>query len=654
MTTEHPYGAWPSPLTPELVVTGARSIRELHVADGVAWWLEQRPDEAGRQVVVRREVDGTVRDVTPADVNVRSRVHEYGGGAYAVDGATVWYVDASDQRIHRCHDGGAPEPITPAPEAPAAVRYGDLTLAPDGRHLLCVRETHHGPTAREVVNDLVAVPTQVTAEGPSAPHVLASGADFVASPRPSPDGTRLAYVRWDHPDMPWDATAVVVADLDGAHTGRERVVAGADREESAIAPAWSPDGALHVLTDRTGYWSLHRLEADALVEVAATDADLALPPWQLGQPGLAFLPDGRAVAIAVDEAVERPVVIDATSGSIRALSDEHTVCRAVAADAEAVWFLGASPTRFPEVARVPLEEAGTRHARPEVVHRTRELPVDPAWLPEPEAVRFRADPQALPAQALLYPPTSPWAHGPADAAPPAIVVGHGGPTGHSPPTLSLATAFWTSRGYAVIDVNYRGSTGFGRELRHALRGQWGVVDVADVAAAPAALAERGAVDASRAVVRGGSAGGYTTLAALAFTDAFAAGASFYGVADLALLAQETHKFESRYLDRLVGPLPQARETYDARSPLRHAERITCPVILFQGLRDRIVPPSQAQAIAEALAARGIAHALVTFPEEDHGFRDAVNQQRCLEAEQSFYAQVLGLPHPEDVAPITLS
>ena len=650
MRTASPYGSWPSPITPEMVASAARGQSELARDGEDLCWLEQRPDEGGRQVVVRRTAEGSVVDATPAGVNVRSRVHEYGGGAYAVRGGVVWYVDAHDQRIHRCDDAVSATPITPAPTEPGAVRYGDLTWSADGAHLLCVRETHHGPGAEDVVNELVAVP----ADGAGEPVVLASGSDFVASPRPSPDGTRLAYVRWDHPNMPWDATQVVLADLDGTRVTREQVVTGADREESAIHPAWSPEGVLHLLTDRTGWWNLHRLEAGALVAIAPVEADLALPPWQLGQPGLSVLADGRVVAIAVEDAVERPVLIDPTAGTARPLSQQHTVCRAVIADGQTVWFLGASPTRVTEVARVAIGAAGSTPSAPEVLQRSRELPIDPAWLPEPEPVWCTAEADAPAAHAFLYPPTSPQACGPDDEAPPAIVLGHGGPTGHSPPRLSLSIAFWTSRGFAVVDVNYRGSSGFGRDYRHALRGAWGVVDVADVAAAPRALAERGAVDPQRLVVRGGSAGGYTVLSALAFTDAFAAGASYYGVADLSLLAEETHKFESRYLDRLVGPLPEAGDVYAARSPLRHAQRITCPVVLFQGLADRIVPPSQAEAIAAALARGGVPHALVTFADEDHGFRDAENLIRCLEAEQSFYAQVLGLPHPEGVARLPLA
>ncbi|QBI19827.1 S9 family peptidase [Egibacter rhizosphaerae] len=651
MRTE-PYGAWESPISPELVVQGARRLGELRVDGAGLWWLEQRPDEGGRTAIVRRDPDGTVADVTPEEANVRTRVHEYGGGAYAVDDGTCWYTEFEDQRIHRLDPGGAPRPITPEPSEPAALRYADLTPTADRRHLLCVRERHHGPAATDVVNELVAVP----ADGQGAPTRLAGGHDFVAAPRPSPDGRHLAWVGWDHPSMPWDETTLWVARLEGTAVSRPAAVAGGHGSgESVILPTWAPDGALHFMSDRSGWWNLHRVEdPDAAADrqpqnLAPVADDLALPPWQFGQTPAAFLDDGRIAVVRIEDAVERPALLDPAAGTVTPLPVAHTVCRSLATDGRRLWYVGASPRLFEEIVEV---DVAASTCEPRSVHRSRDLPVDPDWLPEPESVWLPTG-DGERTQAFVYPPTSPTHRGPEGERPPAIVTSHGGPTGHSPPSLSLSTAFWTSRGFAVADVNYRGSTGFGRAYRDALKGRWGLADVDDCASSARFLAERGDADPTRLAIRGGSASGYTTLCALTFTDTFAAGASHFGVADPALLAEETHKFESRYLDGLIAPFPERRDVYDARSPLQHAGQASCPIILLQGLEDLVVPPSQAEAMVAALAERGIPHAYVAFPDEQHGFRKAENQIAALEAELSFYLQVFGLEHPPDLPRVSL-
>ncbi len=653
MPTTVPPGAWPSPVTAEAVASAARHLSEPRVADGAVWWLEQRPDEGGRTALVRRGPDGTVDDALPAEANVRTRVHEYGGGAYAVHGGTCCYVEFTDQRLYRREPGSEPVAITPEPTEPAAVRYADLTLDASGALLYAVRETHHGPAATDVVNDLVVLP----ADGAGAPQVLASGHDFYAAPRPSPDGRRLAFVAWDHPHMPWDETGVYLVDLTPGGAGEPTLVAGGPgRGESAIAPCWDPaNGTLHLVSDRSGWWNLHRLDErsgpPSLRNLAPVAADLTLPPWQLGQPLCAFLPDGRIAVVLVEEARSRPAVLDPASATVTPLPIAQTACNGLAADGARLWATGASTTEFSHLACA--EVGGTAaDADVRIVHRSVEVDLDEAWLPEPQARRVDVGEGEV-THAFLYPPTSVTHDAPEGQAPPLIVTTHGGPTGHSPPVLSLSTVFWTSRGFAVLDVNYRGSSGFGRAYRDALKGRWGEVDVADAAAAAQAAASRGEADPGRLAIRGGSAGGYTTLAALAFTDVFAAGASYYGVADLALLAEETHKFESRYLDGLVAPWPERRDVYDARSPLTHAEEIACPVILLQGLEDRVVPPSQAEAMLAALAERGVRHAYVAFPGEPHGFRKASSLVAALEAEWSFYLQVLDLPHPEDLPRVTL-
>ncbi len=662
-----PYGSWPSELTADLLVQGATGLTELRRDGERVHWLELRPSEGGRQVVVGALPEGGREELIPPDANARTRVHEYGGGSYLVVDGVVWFSGFQDQRLYRLDPGGEPRPITPEPPAPAALRYADLELTPDRRWLIAVRERHEGPSAEQVHNELVAIPADGAAAGDGGDGevvVLADGHDFVASPRLAPDGRRLAYVVWDHPNMPWDDTTLLVArylEVDGRPTLEVPVaVAGAPAvSESVMAPAWSPDGTLHLLADRTGWWNLYRYEPGAarwgdgtLHNLAEVAVDLGAPAWQLGLSLFGFLDDGRIAVIATDHAVMRPSVLDPERGTVEPLGLPFTACRSLLASGSTMTFIGGSPTHPDTVVEVevpPRDRDPTQVAwRP--IHVSRELPVDPDWLPEPEVISFPTS-DGMTAHALFHRPRNPDVVGPDDERPPLIVTSHGGPTSHVPPRLDLGAAFWTSRGFAVVDVNYRGSTGFGRAYREALRGTWGVYDVDDCVAAARALAERGEVDPARTVIRGGSASGFTTLAALAFRDVFAAGASHFGVADLAALVRDTHRFESRYLDRLVGPYPQAEAVYRERSPIHHVEGLSCPVILLQGLLDRIVPPAQAEAMAAALDAKGIPYAHVTFADEDHGFRKAENQIRALEAELSFYGQVLGFEVADELTPV---
>lgn len=643
-----PYGVWPSPITAELVYAEARGLHEVTIDGDDVYWLELRPSEGGLQVLVRRGADGSTTDVTPQGTNVRTRVHEYGGGSYLVRGGAVWFTDFGDQRLYRIDpDGSEPRPITPEPPGPAAWRYADMDLTPDDAWVVCVREVHHGETAEEVENEIVAIP----ADGQGAARTLVSGRDFFASPRVSPDGGSLAYVAWDHPNMPWDETEVAVVDLgtDFEAGDPTRIAGGSGGAESVIAPVWSPWGELHVISDRTGWWNLYRWDApsdaagDRLTPVVQVEAELGQPMWQLGQALYGFLHDGRVAVIATRQAVETPSVLDPVAGTIQALGTDHTALRSLATDGRRVVFAGASPERPQEIVRIDATGGGDS----EVLARSREIPVDPSWLSRGETISFPTS-RREEAHAFLYRPRNPDVTPPAGERPPLIVTSHGGPTSHVAPALNLAVQFWTSRGFAVVDVNYRGSTGYGRAYRQALYGEWGLLDVDDCTAAARYLVERGEVDPDRLAIRGGSASGYTTLCALVFHDVFSAGASYYGVADLALLVEETHKFEARYLDQLVGPYPEAEETYRARSPIHHADQLERPVILLQGLEDRVVPPSQAETMVEAMDRNATPHCYVTFPDEDHGFRDAASLVRSLEAELSFYAQVFGFEPADDL------
>jgi dipeptidyl aminopeptidase/acylaminoacyl peptidase len=650
-----PHGSWPTPITSEVVVRSARVPSGVAVDGADVWWSENRPEEGGRTALVRRQARGggpgapelaDPVDVLPEPWNVRTGVHEYGGGAWWVRGGVCWFASWADQRLWRLAPGDAePVALTPEPPAPRALRYADGDLHPGGQVLACVRELHP-PDGAEAVNEIVVL----DAHRPSEPEVVVSGPDFVADPRWSPDGARLSWLEWDHPDMPWDATRLVVRDVEA---GTQQVVAGGPGE-SVCQPRWAPDGTLWFSSDRSGFWSLLRWDPDrGEVEVTVDlGADIGFPQWVFGQSCYAHLADG-SVAFVVRRGGLDHLALRSPDGAVADLDVPHTSIDSLRARGRAVVYVAAGPTAEPHVVEVPVE-AGTARA-PRVLAPPRELPVGPEWFSVPEPVAFPTGGGAT-AHALLYRPTNPLVRAPEGERPLLLVLIHGGPTSAARPMLKLATQYWTSRGFAVVDVNYRGSTGYGRAFRELLRGEWGVADVEDCVAVVRHLADRGEVDPARCCIRGGSAGGFTTLAALAFHDVFAAGASHYGVADLEVLARDTHKFESRYLDGLVAPYPEGREVYEARSPIHHVDRIDRPLAVFQGLDDAIVPPNQAEMIVGALRDRGVPVAYVAFEGEQHGFRQAAAIRRALDAELSFYAQVLGfaLPEQEAIEPVEVA
>ena len=631
-----PFGTWPSPITPDAIVAETVRLAAVSLDAGRLGWLEGRPGEGGRNVLVRTDGAEQAADITPPPFNVRSRVHEYGGGAYAISGDRVWFSNFEDGRVYVQRGSAAPAALT----AEGSARFADLTVDPMRRRLLAVREMHRedGPP----INDLVAISLD-----DGSTRVLASGHDFFAAPAPSPDGRRLAWLAWNQPDMPWDAAALWLGELDrdGIPRSPARIAGGSGC--SAFQPAWSPDAALWCVFDPDGWWNLHRWYDGELRCMHRADEEFGKPLWQLGTTTFGFDAGGGVVCTWRREGAWRLGRLD-PNGEMTEIPSPWTSIDSLVVEGSTAAFIGGAPDRSAAVASLDLASGETR------LHRTSStLAIDDRILSRPLALTFPTSGGDEIAHGYHYPPRNAAYRAPAGESPPLIVMSHGGPTGCTSDTLSPATQFWTSRGFAVLDVDYRGSTGYGRAYRERLYGEWGVVDVEDCVAGALHLAETGRADRERLAIRGGSAGGYTTLSALTFHDAFRAGASYYGISDLEVLAADTHKFEARYLERLVGEWPSDRDVYRARSPLHHASRLACPVIFLQGLDDRVVPPNQAELMVDALDRQGLPVACLMFEGEGHGFRQAGTIRRCLEAELLFYARVFGFEPADALAPLDI-
>ena len=630
-----PYGSWKSPITSDLIVAQSISLGEARLDGGKLSWVEGRPQEQGRFVIVRQDADGSAHDVTPPPFNVRTRVHEYGGGAWTVCDGMAYFSNFADGRLCRQNVMAADvEALTPAPAHERSWRFADGIIERDRGLWIGVREEH----GEAPVNTIVAVDLRHPGGEPG--RVMADGHDFFSSPRLSPDGTQLLWLTWDHPDMPWNGTTLWLGRLgeDGTLMSAPEPIAGGPTE-SIFQPEWSPDGAAIVfVSDRSGWWNLYRfaLATAETTPLAPRAAEFGQPQWVFGLSTYAFAGPDRIVCACYERGLGTLAVLDLKAGALRPLDLPFTEFGSVRADGNQVVFRGAAPSCPPSI--VALDLGSGRHR---IVKQATDL-LDNAELRIRDHLT-KVEPVEFPttggntAFGLFYPPHNADHDGPADERPPLLVKCHGGPTSSASSALSLGTQYWTSRGIAVLDVNYGGSTGFGRAYRDRLRGQWGIVDVDDCINGAKFLIERGLIDRDRAVISGGSAGGYTTLAALVFHDFFQGGASYYGVSDIAALARDTHKFESRYLDWLIGPYPQAEALYRARSPLFHADRLAKPVIFFQGDEDAIVPPNQTEAMVAALRRNGTPVSYFLFTGEQHGFRKGSNVQRCLDAELHFYA-----------------
>ena len=627
------YGAWRSPVSADLLLAGAVKLSQPSIVieeDGEAvYWLESRPQEGGRGVVVRWSA-GAAQDAIPPGYSAHNRVHEYGGGDYAVHDGVVYFANDEDQRVYRVAPGEAPAPLTPA----GALRYADLSVDAAHARLLCVREDHR-PSDREAINTLAAVPL---AGGEAV--VLVEGADFYAAPRLSPDGRRLAWLSWNHPHMPWDGTELWLAGVadDGSLIDARRVAGGP--AEAIFQPAWSPDGRLTFVSDRSGWWNLYRLAAD-----------FGMAHWVFGLGTYAYESARSLLCAYIDCGEVHLDRLDMDSGRATPLDLPYQLIfpsysRLRVAGGAAV-FIGASATQPPAIVRVDL--ATGEHT---ILRRSTELLVDEGYLSIAQPIEFPTA-GGLAAYGYYYPPRNRDYAAPAGELPPLLVTSHGGPTSATNGFFDLKVQYWTSRGFALLDVDYGGSTGYGRAYRERLYGQWGVVDVADCVNGARYLAERRLVDGERLIIRGASAGGYTTLCAITFHDVFRAAASHYGISDLEALAQETHKFESRYTDQLVGPYPARRDLYVARSPIHFAHNCSAALILFQGLDDEVVPAAQSEAMFRAARDRELPVAYVPFAGERHGFRKAENIKRAIEAELVFYGRVLGFAPAGSLPPLTI-
>ncbi|MDX2241033.1 MAG: S9 family peptidase [Leptolyngbyaceae cyanobacterium bins.302] len=630
------YGSWKSPITSDLIVAGTIGLGGAHLDGEDVYWSELRPTEGGRSVIVRRTPNGHTQDITPAPFNVRTRVHEYGGGSYLVHQSVVYFSNFADQRLYKQAIGSQPTPITPETKW----RYADAVVDSPRDRLICVREDH--TVEGEAVNTIVSVPLDGSDQ-----TVLVSGNDFYSSPRLSPDGSKLAWISWNHPDMPWDATELWMAEVapDGTLTNSQPIAGG--KQESVIQPQWSPDGRLYFVSDRSNWWNLYRWEQGEIKPLCPMDAEFGMPHWVFGYINYGFASADRLICTYSQEGIFYLTSVNTQTGQLQAIDVPYTDIGGVQVAPGKVVFNAGSATEPGVIVQLDLV---TQHLT--VLQRSSRLDIDPGYLAIPQPIPFPTTDNQV-AYGFYYPPQNKDFAAPENERPPLLVKSHGGPTAATSTAFNLKIQYWISRGFAVLDVNYRGSTGYGRAYREALKGQWGIADVDDCANGAKYLAEAGLVDGDRLVIDGGSAGGYTTLCALTFRDVFKAGASYYGVSDLEALATDTHKFESRYLDSLIGPYPEQKDLYIERSPIHAAKFLNCPVIFFQGDEDKVVPPNQAEMMVNVLREKGLPVAYVLYEGEQHGFRKAENIKRTLDGEFYFYANIFGFEPADEIEPVAI-
>ena len=635
-----PYGSWKSPITSDLIVSGTIGLSDVVVSGDNIYWIESRPSERGRRSIQRWSPDGAIVELTPPNFNVRTRVHEYGGASYEVVGETVYFQNYADQLLYRHDPGSDPRPITTS-----GIFYGDFRYDAGRDRLVSIQEDH-GVSDIEAINTLVSLnPSGPNADGGAN---LVSGADFLTNPRLSPDGRKMAWLEWSHPNMPWDAAELWVGDVDAEgtiHNGRH--IAGGNGS-SVFQPEWTPGGALIFVDDRTGWWNFYRYQDGTITHLLDMEAEFGRPLWVVGMSTYVVISDERLIGAYSQNGSWYIGDINLATGELTTVPTPFTDVSSIAAEGNIVAFVAGSATQPTGLYRHDLTTGETT-----LIKSSSTISIDPDYLIEPTTVTFPTSDDQV-AHGFLYLPRNKDFTGPEDELPPLIVSSHGGPTSAANTSMELRFQFWTSRGFAVLDVNYRGSTGYGRPYRDALQDTWGIYDVDDCVYGAQFLVEQGIVDGDRLAVRGGSASGYLTLAALTFRDTFDAGCALYGISDLEIMALETHKFESRYLDGLIAPYPEGIEIYKERSPLYHIDQINAPLILFHGLEDKVVPPNQSELIYEALKKKGVPVAIVLYEGEQHGFRQAANIKRTLDGELYFYGRIFGFEPADQIDPIPIA
>jgi dipeptidyl aminopeptidase/acylaminoacyl peptidase len=633
-----PYGTWKSPVTSDLIASAGIRFGDTQIDGEDIYWIETRPGQGGRNTIIRRASDGGQTEIISTPYNARSRVHEYGGGAILADRGAVYFSNDEDRQIYRVIPGKAPEKLSNEEN----MRYADFVPDHPRKRLILVREDH-SRAGKEPVNTLAVLPL----DGNGKTEVLVSGNDFYASPRLSPDRSQLTWLTWNHPNMPWDGTELWLADIreDGGLENKRRIAGGA--AESIFQPEWSPGGILYFVSDRSGWWNLYRLKAGQIEPVLPMEAEFGMPRWVFGMSTYAFASAERIICTCGKEGIWSLASIDIPPKRLKIYELSFTYIDGIRATAGKTVFNAASPTEVPSLVEFDLRSEGLQ-----VLRQSSRVGIDEEYISIPQSIHYpTADGSTV--QAFFYRPRNKDYRAPDNERPPLIVMIHGGPTAAADNGLKLKIQYWTGRGFAVLNLNYRGSTGFGRAYRRLLNGQWGVAEVEDCIYGAKYLVDKNLADENRLLITGGSAGGFTVLAALTFHNLFKGGASYYGISDLEVLARDTHKFESRYLDCIVAPYPEKREIYLQRSPIYYTDQLSSPVIFFQGLEDNVVPPSQSEKMVEALRKNKIPVAYVTFEEEGHGFRRSENIKRALDAEFYFYSRIFGFEVADEIQPVNI-